>query len=201
MLPALGWPGPNVGRGWPVRRVTCVHTFDEAGASCGREQVGSRGARTSGRDFEVPPEWNATTRKTRHLAEVMVGRNHPKAQVNMVRRDQLRRVYVGLPLFWEDWEVQFALRAETPPVCAYLGFRVIFEGPDDPRWWIALSEHAVLCLKAVYFEVLDRQRLYWVPGSVRRVCRVMELKGILEGVEEGVADEVIRLVGYIERIK
>ena len=86
-------------------------------------------------------------------------------------------------------------------MCAYLGFRMIFEGPDDPRWWIALSEHAVLCLKAVYFEVLDRPRLYWVPSSVRRAWRVMELEGILEGVEEGVADKVIRLVGYIEHIK
>ena len=131
----------------------------------------------------------------------MVGWNHPKAQVNVIRRDQLRRVYVVSPLFWEDWEVPSALRAETPPLCAYLGFRMIFEGPDDPRWWIALSEHAVLCLKAVYFEVLDSQRLYWVPSSVRRAWRVMGLEGILKGVEEGVADKVIRLAGYIERIK
>ena len=112
----------------------------------------------------MPPEWNAT----RHLAEVMVGWNHPEAQVNVIRRDQLRGVYVGLPPFWEDWEVPFALRAETPLVCAYLGFRMVFEGPDDSRWWIASSEHAVFCLKAVYFEVLDRQRLYWVPSGVRR---------------------------------
>ena len=143
------------------------------------------GAHTSDRDFEMPLEWNATTRKTLHLAEVMVGWNHPEAQVNVIRRDQLRRVYVGLPLFWEDWEVPFALRAEIPPVCAYLGFRMIFEGPDGPWWRIALSEHAVLCLKAVYFEVHDRQRLYWVPSSVRRAWRVMGLEGILEGVEEG----------------
>ena len=89
----------------------------------------------------------------------MVGWNHSEAQVNVIRRDQLRREYVGIRLFWEDWEVPFALRAEHPPVCAYLGFHMIFEGPDDPRWWIALSEHAVLCLKAVYFDVRGRQRL------------------------------------------
>ena len=158
-------------------------------------------ARMSDRDFEVPLEWNATTRKIRHLAEVVVGWNHPEAQVNVIRRHQLRRVYVGLPLFWEDWEVPFALRAETPPVCAYLGFRMIFEGPDNPRCWIALSEQAILCLKAVYFEVFDRQRLYWVPSSVRRAWRVMGLEGILEGVEKGVPEKVIRLVGYIERIR
>ena len=118
-------------------------------------------------DFEVLLEWNATTRKTRHLPEVMVGWNHPEAQVNVIRRDQLRRVYAGLGLLWEDSGVPFALRAETVPVCAYLGFRMIFEAADDPPWWIALSEHAVLCLKAVRFEVLDSQRLYWVPSSVR----------------------------------
>ena len=100
----------------------------------GANGLAREGVRTSHRDFEVPLEWNATTRKTRHLAEVMVGWNHPEAQVNVIRRDQLRRVYVGLPLFWEDWEDPFALRAETPPVCAYLGFRMIFEGHDDPRW-------------------------------------------------------------------
>ena len=118
------------------------------------------GARTSDRDFGLPLEWNATTRTTLHLAEVMVGWNHPEAHVNVARRGQFRRVYVVLLLFWEDWEVRFALRAETPPVCAYLGFRMIFEGPDDSRWWIALSEHAVLCLTAVCFEVLERRRLY-----------------------------------------
>ena len=149
----------------------------------------------------MPLERNATTRKTRHLAEVMVGWSRPAAQVKLIRRDQLRCVYVSRPLFWEDSEVPFALRAETPQVCAYLGFGMIFEGPDDHRWWIALPEQAVLCLKAVYFEVLDRQRLYWVPSSVRRAWRVMGLEGILEGVEEGVAEKVIRLVGYIEHIK
>ena len=125
----------------------------------GANGLAREGARTSDKDFEMPLEWNATTRKNRHLAEVMVGWNHPEARVNVVHRDQLRRVYVGLPLFWEDWEVPFALRAATPPVCAYLRFRMILEGRDDPRWWIALSEHAVLCLKAVYFEALDRQQL------------------------------------------
>ena len=77
------------------------------------------GARASDRGFGVPLEWNAMTRSTRHLAEVMVGCIHPEAQVNVIRCDQLRRVYVGLPLFWEDWEVPFAMRAETPPVSAY----------------------------------------------------------------------------------
>ena len=119
----------------------------------------------------------------------------------MIRRDQFRRVYVGLPLSWEDSDVRFALRAETPPVCAYLGFRMIFEGPYDLRWWIALSKLAVLCLKEVYFEVLDRQRLYGVPSSVRCAWRVMGLEGILEGDEEGVVHKVIRLVRYIERMK
>ena len=94
------------------------------------------GARTSDRDFGLPLEWNATTRTTLHLAEVMVGWNHPEAHVNVARRGQFRRVYVVLLLFWEDGEVRFALGAETPPVCAYLGFRMIFEGPDDSRWWI-----------------------------------------------------------------
>ena len=125
----------------------------------GASELAGEGARTSDEDFEVPLEWYATTRKTIHLAEVMVGWNYEEAQVNVICRDQLRRVYVGLPLFWEDWEVPFALRPETPPVCSYLGFRMMFEGPDDPQWWIALSEHAVLCLKGVYFAVLDRQRL------------------------------------------
>ena len=72
---------------------------------------------------------------------------------------------------------------------------MIFEGPDDPRWWIMLSEHAILCLKTVCFEVLDRQRLYSVPSGVRRARRVMGLEWILEGFEEGVADKVIRLWG------
>ena len=125
----------------------------------GANGLAREGARTSDRDFEVPLEWNATTRKTRHLAEVMVGWNHPEAQVNLIRGDQLRRVCVGLPLFWDDREVPVALRAETPPVCAYLVFRMIFEGPNDSRGWIALSEHAFLCLEAVYFEVLDRHML------------------------------------------
>ena len=58
-----------------------------------------------------------------------------------------------------------------------------------------------MCLKDVYFEFLDRQRLYWVPSSVRRAWRVMWLKRILEGLEEGVSDKVIRVVGYIEHIK
>ena len=79
------------------------------------------GARTSDRDFEVPLEWNATTWRTRHLAEVMVEWKHPEAQVNVIRRNQLHRVYVGLPLLWEELEVLFALRAEAPPVCAYWG--------------------------------------------------------------------------------
>ena len=165
----------------------------------GANGMAREGARTCDREFEVPLEWNATRRKTRHLAAVMVGWNDPQAQVNVIRRDQLRRVYVGLPLFWED--VPFSSRAEIPPACAYLGFRMIFEVPDDPPSWIALSEHAVLYLKAVYFEVLDLQRLYCVPSSVRRVWGVMGLEGILAGVEEGVAETVIRLVGYIERIK
>ena len=133
----------------------------------GANGLAREGARTSDRDFEVPLEWNATARKTHHFAEVVMGWSHREARVNVILRDQLLRVYVSLPLFWEDWEVPFALRAKTPPVCAYLGFRMIFEGPDDPLWWIALPEHAVLCLKAVYFEVLDRQRLYWVPSSFR----------------------------------
>ena len=108
---------------------------------------------------------------------------------------------MGLSLLWEELEVLFALRAEAPPVCAYLGFHMIFECPHDPRWWIALSEHAVLCLKAVYFEVLDRKRLYWVSSSVRRASRLIGLEGILEGVEGGLADTYICLIGYIERIK
>ena len=59
-------------------------------------------ARMSDSDFEVTLEWNATTRKTRHLAAVMVGWNHLEAQVNVIRSDQLRRAYEGPddPVWW-----------------------------------------------------------------------------------------------------
>lgn len=63
------------------------------------------GARTGESDREMPLEWNAPTWKTRHPAEAMVRWNHPEAQFNVIRRDQLCRVYVGLNLFWEDWEI------------------------------------------------------------------------------------------------
>ena len=161
------------------------------------------GTRTSDRDFEVPLEWNATTRNTHHLAELMVGRNHPEAQVNLIRRDRLRRVYVGLPLFWEDREVPFALRAKAPPVCAYLGFRMVFEVPDDPRWWITLSECVCVSRLSIsrFLSANGCTGFPGVPSSVHRAWRVMGLEGILEGVEEGVADKLIRLVGCIERIK
>ena len=73
-----------------------------------------------------------------------------------------------------EWEVPFSFRAETPPLFAYRGFALNYYGSDDHRWWIALSEHPALCLKALYLKVMKRPRLYWVPDSVRRawsVCR------------------------------
>ena len=80
------------------------------------------GARTTDRDSEVPLERNATTRKTRHLAEVVVGWNRPEAQGNVSRRDQLRRVYVGLLLFWEDWGGPTCVEGGDSAVVCVLGF-------------------------------------------------------------------------------
>ena len=129
----------------------------------------------------------------------MVGWHHPEA-LN-VRRDYAHRVYVNLPMFWEEWEVPFSFRAETPPLFAYRVFALNYYSSDDHRWWIALSDHAALCLKALYLEVMERSRLYWVPDNVRRAWRIMGVEGILEGVQSEAMEKIIRLVGYVERIR
>ena len=110
------------------------------------------GTSTTDRDFEVPLGWTAQEREARHHIEAIVGWHHPEAL--SVRRDYARRVYVNLPMFWEEWEVPFSFRAGTPPLFAYRGFALNYCGSDDHRWWIALSEHAALCLKALYLEVM-----------------------------------------------
>ena len=86
-------------------------------------------ASTTDRDFEVPLGWTAQERKARHHIEAMVGLHHPEALG--VRRDYAHRVYVNLPMFWEEflpkhgqvhpfeWEVPFSIRAETPPLFSY----------------------------------------------------------------------------------
>ena len=73
-----------------------------------------------------------------------------------------------------------------------------YYGSDDHRWWIALSEHAALCLNALHLEVMERSRLYWVPDNVRRAWRIMGVEGILEGVQSVVTEKIICLVGYVE---
>ena len=156
------------------------------------------GASTTDRDLEVPLGWTAQERKARHHMEAMVGWHHP--EVLSVRRDNARHVYVNLPMFWEEWEVPFSIRAETPPVFAYRGFALNYYGSDDHLWWISLSEHAILWLKTLFLEVMERSRLYWVPENVRRAWRVTGVEGILEGVQSEVTEKIVRLVGYVERI-
>ena len=164
----------------------------------GADGMPRAGASTTDRDFEVSLGWTAQERKARHHIEAMVGWHHPEAL--SVRRDYARRVYGNLPMFWEEWEVPFSFRAETAPLFAYRGFALNYYGSDDHRWWIALSEHAALCLKALYLEVMERSGLYCVPDNVRRAWRIMSVEGILEGVQSEVTEKVIRLVGYVERI-
>ena len=72
-------------------------------------------------DFEVPLAWCWTERKNRHHLQVMTGWHH--AELVAVRPYYTRRVYVGVPLFWEDWEVPYHFRSESPPLFAYLGFQ------------------------------------------------------------------------------
>ena len=104
-------------------------------------------------------------------------------------------------MFWEEWEVPFSFRAEPPPLSAYRGFALSYYGSDDHRWWIALSAQAALCSKEIYLEVRERSRLYWVPDNVRRAWRVMGVEGILEGVQSEVTEKIVRLLGYVERIR
>ena len=87
-------------------------------------------ARTIDRDFEVPLAWCWSERKNRYHLEVMTGWHHP--EVVAVRPDYARRVYVGVPLFWEYWEVPYHFRSESPPLFAYLGFQLMADGPDSP---------------------------------------------------------------------
>ena len=37
-----------------------------------------------------------------------------------------------------------------------------------------------------------------MPSTVRRAWQVLRLEGIVSGVEEGVADKVVRLAGYLQ---
>ena len=48
---------------------------------------------------------------------------------------------------------------------------------------------------------MERSRFYWVPDNVRRAWRIMGVEGILEGVQSEVTEKIIRLVGYVERIR
>ena len=157
------------------------------------------GALTTDRDFEVPLGWTAQERKARHYIEAILGCHH--SEFLSVRRDYGRRVYVNLPIFWEEWKVPFSFQAETPPLFAYRGFALNYYGSDDHRWWIALSEHAALCLKALYLEVMKRSRLYLVADNVRRPWRIVGVKGILEVVQSEVTEKIIRLFVYVERIR
>ena len=104
-------------------------------------------------------------------------------------------------MFWEEREVPFSFRVETPPLFAYRGFALNYYGSDDPRWWIALSEHAALFLKALYLEVMERSRFCWIPDTIRRSWRVMGAEAILEGVQSEVTEKIVRFVGYVERIR
>ena len=104
-------------------------------------------------------------------------------------------------MFWEEWGVPFSFRAETPPLFTYRGSALKYYGSYDQRWLIAVSEDAALCLKALYLEVMERSRLYWVPDNVRRAWRIMGVEGILEGVQSEVTEKIVRLVGYVEGIR
>ena len=129
----------------------------EADNLCWRGRCAARRGPTKDRDLEVPLVLAAQERKIRHPIEEMVGWHHPEAL--SVRRGYARRVYVSLPMFWEEWEVPFSFRAETPSLFVYRGFALNYYGCDDHRWWIALSEHAALCLKAFYLEFMERSPL------------------------------------------
>ena len=73
----------------------------------GADGMPRKGAATNGRDFEVPLRSRSQERKDRHHIEEMVGYHHP--EFFSVRRDYARRVYLNLPMFWEEWEVPLLL--------------------------------------------------------------------------------------------
>ena len=115
--------------------------------------------------------------------------------------DYARRVYVGVPLFWEDWEVPYHFRSESPPFFAYLGFQLMTEGPDSPFWYVVLSEYSAVCLKALYYEVMDQKKIFWVPDEVRRAWRLMDVEQMLTGCSPDIVGKVKALADFVERVR
>ena len=85
--------------------------------------------------------------------------------------DYARRFYVERPLFWEACEVPYHLRSEKHAIFAYLGFQIKAHGSYSHAWYVALSEHDHMDLKALYFVVLHRKRLVWVRKEIFRTQR------------------------------
>ena len=75
------------------------------------------------------------------------------------------------------------------------------DGPDSPLWYVALSEHRALCLKALYYEVMDQKKLFWVLDEVRRAWRLMDVEQMLTGCSPEIVGKIKSLVDFAERVR
>ena len=144
-------------------------------------------------------------RQNRHRLDAFVNYHMREAAVNNIDSPGLARRYILLPAWWRMWEVPYGARVKCPEFFCYASSWLARGPPEgvDVRtlWCLVKSEHALNCLKALYFHAMEDRRVYWFPEEVRRAWRVMGVRNMLHDCDPAVIRVAERLVYQVDRFR